>query len=177
MKTAGNRLRFVAVALLSMIVVALIAPVATSAHQAAPSTGGGSSKCYEQIQQYKYERAKFSTEYQYQKQTHERTRAKKSDPWGPWSAWTWWSPASYQWSTSSVAVLESGDHDGQNDNNSTYDRDYQYVQNGVTRQVANGKEYTGWLTAPPAGDGWVQIAQRTVNGDRIPCRAQAGRQD
>ena len=44
------------------------------------------------------------------------------------------------------------------------------MQNGVTRQVANGKEYTGWLTAPPAGDGWVQISQRTVNGDRIPCQ-------
>ena len=78
-------------------------------------------------------------------------------------------PASYQWSFDNVAVLESGDHDGQNDNNSTYDRDYQYVPNGVTEQVADGYEDSGWVTAPPAGEGWVQIDQQTVNGNEIPC--------
>ena len=129
-----------------MIAVALIAPVATSASSRLPLSNGG--KCYEQVSQYKYQRETYKTQYQYQKQTSERSRNDKHDAWGPWSAWTWWSPALVPVVVRPTsAVLESGDHDGQNDNNSTYDRDYQYVPNGVTEQVANGYENSGWVAA------------------------------
>ena len=133
MKTAGNRLRLGAVALLSMIAVALIAPVATSAHQTAPGNGG---KCYEQVTQYKYQRATYKTRVPVPEADHERSRNDKHDPWGPWSALDLVVAGLVPVVVHNVAVLESGDHDGENDNNSTYDRDYQYVPNGVTEQVA-----------------------------------------
>ena len=71
------------------------------------------------------------------------------------------SPTSRCWSPATTTA--------QNDNNSTYDRDYQYVPNGVTEQVGDGYEDSGWVAAAPAGEGWVQIDQQTVNGNEIPC--------
>jgi LPXTG-motif cell wall-anchored protein len=166
MSKVGLRLRVVAAALLTMVTLGAVAPVAVSAQQSVTG-GGGGNKCYEQVQQYRYKREKLVTEYQYQKQTHERSRAKQQDPWGPWSGWTWWPSPSYQWSANQVDVLEGPAPHGQQ--TKTYQREYRYVQNGTTRQVSDGWETTDWLTAPPAGDGWVQFDQRTANGQEIPC--------
>jgi LPXTG-motif cell wall-anchored protein len=165
MSRVGLRLRVVAAALLTMVTLGAVAPVAASAQQSV--TGGGDNKCFEQVQQYRYKREKLVTEYQYQKQTHERSRANKHADWGPWSEWSWWSPSSYQWSATQVDVLEGPAPHGQQTDK--YQREYRYVQNGTTRQVSNGWETTDWLTAPPEGEGWVQFDQRTANGQEIPC--------
>jgi len=117
-------------------------------------------------QEYKYKQTvqDFKTKYQYQKQTRERTRYSTGSPWGSWSAWTWWSPPTFKSSFSNVEVLESGDHDGNpNDDWTTYDRDYQYVKNGVTEQVANGShdEFSDWTTGSLTSP-WTLIDTRTV---------------
>ena len=141
--------------------LALSAPQITAA--------GGPTKCYEQVNQYTYQRETFRTEYKYVKETRERSRQNKNKPWGPWSAWTVWNNGSTtRWE--GPGFSEEGDHDGNpNDDQTSYDRDYRYVSTGETRQVSTGFETTGWLTGPPAGSGWVQSGQQTVNGNQIPC--------
>ena len=79
MKLAGKRLRLGAAALLTTIALgAIITPGIVSADTsgAAPSVQHPetNNKCYEHVTEYKYKRPKYKTEYQYQKQTHERSQ-------------------------------------------------------------------------------------------------------
>lgn len=157
-------------------IVALVgfssAPQITSAHH--PDGGNSNSgDCYAQITEYKYKRPATKAEYEYVKQVAGRYKHKT----GGWHSFDWsiWPGNSTQWSTSNVSVLQSGAHndtwkvvhDGHED---TYQsQQYRYVPTGDSRQVPNGHEFTGWLTAPPTEDGWVQYQQRTVNGDEVPC--------
>lgn len=163
--------------------VAFLAPQLAAAHQA-PRPDHGGDKCYEQVVQYRYERPRVKTQYQYQKQTKTVVTHDYADDASDYtelvSDWSWWTPASIKWSDTSVEVLQSGDHANWTKNHQPggpetahtdyFDRDYRYVPTGVTQQVPAGKEKTDWLTAPPEGDGWTQIAQRTVKGDQIPCQ-------
>src|SRR5262245_27819126 len=92
MKTAGTPLRLGAVGILAMIVMGLIAPVATSASASASQTASGTGgKCYEQVIEYRYERPTYTTEYRMLKNTRQRTG--NTAPWSDWipngGSWHW----------------------------------------------------------------------------------------
>ena len=175
MKLAGNRLRLGAAALLTTIALAaIITPGSASAGapgatpSAAHSETGNDGKCYEQVVEYKYQRQTFRTEYKMVKSTRERTGNAAA-----WSAWTIWGGGStWHWSVDQNEVNE-GHHGGVHNHPTGLDRDFKYFWDGTTtQQVSAGIEKTGWLPAVPAGEGWVQISQRTVKGQQIPCTPQ-----
>mgnify|MGYP001010737064 CR=1 FL=1 len=114
--------------------------------------------------EYKYKRTVdvYKTEYQYNKQTREKSRKNTYSSWGDWSDWTWWAGNAPKWSFSDVAVLESGTHGGSL--SGTWYREYRYVKTGETRQTKTGTttETSDWRTTPPEGSGWAVIDTRTV---------------
>lgn len=134
-------------------------------------------ECYVEVEEFKYEREKFVEEHKYEKYTQTRTR---DFNWGSWE-WSEWSAydALVDWPGAGprpwgdVPSPLSGDHDGPEGSSPFYsdnynDRRYEYVIVD-TRLVSDGYETTGWLTEPPAGDGWEVIDTRTVKGQTFPC--------
>lgn len=109
-----------------------------------------------------YRRVTYLTERQYQKQTRTTLQHGEGGPVEVVSDWAWWSTTLTQWSFDDVAVLSAGDHGEWSGMHWTvpihrdyFDRDYRYVQNGVTRQVEDGYETSGHLATSP-GEGWVK---------------------
>ena len=87
--------------------------------------------------------------------------------WSDWSAygsWTLWQPVQHTSWQDSSAPLGSPQHHGGGGGGDNFYREWQAQTTGQTRQVPNGShvETTDWLTAPPAGAGWTQIASRKV---------------
>ena len=174
-----KRARLVAATAIVALVGLSNAPqIASALHPEGPSIDG---HCYEQVPEYRYEREvpEYDTEYLYIKQarllvTHQHPGggedvAEVVNDWGRFGD-------ALMWSSSDVDVLLSGvldtwdvQHDDHVDH---FVHEYRYVKNGETRQIPTGGttvETTDWVAGPPAGDGWTQIDERTVDGDEIPC--------
>lgn len=85
-----------------------------------------------------------------------------------WSAWS--TPARWPGNTHQawvdVVPAENWQHHA---SNSTWQREWTVYPTGATKQVSTGfinvpgpDEVTGWLTEPPAGEGWTQIDEKKV---------------
>lgn len=159
-------------------IVALVgfssAPQIVSAHH--PQGGNGNGPCYTQVTEYRYERDApvYKTEHLYRKQTREIITHRAPGSGQTFTDWEWYGDT-YRWSTDDVEVLESGGlghrHEIDGDHIDEIEWVYRYVATGQNRRTQTGTahETTEWLSGPPAGDGWDQIATRTVRGDEIPC--------
>jgi hypothetical protein len=154
--------------LLSMVAFSAPAGAVDELEEATPTDVEIDPICKERYVEYKYERGDHGQqeirEYEYKKQVRERRKLKTSSSWSWTTNWTWWSPASYKWSTSDVAELETGLHAAWNTTWYNYQRIYRYVPTGNSKVIQEGKESTyertGWVTEAPDGDGWVLIKQR-----------------
>lgn len=88
--------------------------------------------------------------------------------WGPWSAfgpWTPWVPQSHvSWQDNTDPLGSPAFHGQWTEGNTQYYRQWQARYTGNTRQTETGShvETSDWLRSQPAGEGWVQIDQRTV---------------
>lgn len=134
-----------------------------------------SGACYEQIAQMKYERTVVEYGDVIEKETRTKSRKKEWDSnkhrlvWGEWSAYSAWTdwPGAGPVNDDGRArgPLKHGEHKGALLH---WYREYRYV---VVGQYEKGSslEQSGWVTQPPAGEGWVKVGDQTVDGNQIPC--------
>lgn len=143
-----------------------------------PSVSGASTdeeSCFVQVPQTEWKYESFKTLYIYQKQVQTTKTNRLNGKVVEVSEWSWWSPPSFKESFKDVEVLEAGQHGRWNEGMYSFNRVYEYVKNGETKEVSQGWEESGWIngTNPPDElHNWIKIGERTVNGEQIPCSDQ-----
>ncbi|MEP6296700.1 MAG: LPXTG cell wall anchor domain-containing protein [Ilumatobacter sp.] len=181
-----------------LAVVAMLAGGVAFA-EAAPASAVENSPtaCYQQVVEQRYTRASTVTESEYSKevqkfktivQIQKQTRT-RDDAGAAWTEWTDYGAAIWD--------------DGRSRSGSfSPDFEYRYIETGVTDQVPDGTtterkwfasnpgspwtatgetrsvpgapENSGWVTSPPAGDGWELVETRVVNAQQLPCDEKPG---
>ena len=112
----------------------------------------------------KYKKPVVKTEYQYQKSVKGVVQVKNGNHWvntGDTFDWEIWRDTLTKWSFNNTDVLEAGGHSAVQsewtEGNKQYRKlttNYQYVKNGVTREVPTGEFTYEWFTSNP-GSPWV----------------------